>query len=216
MYQGLLTATVRVRAGRQQITEAEAFRRKTRSALQDVEREAIAAGYDNNDIKDTHFAVVAFLDFVILNSAQPIRTDWERRPLQEELFGLAHAGDVFFDKLGYLQERRDIPRLADVLEVYLLCLLLGFQGRYSGSLGVQADSIAETVRRRIEDIRGSVPTLSRGLAETISETVLPAAPPSYRRLLYMMAGALVFALVLFILLRLNLEWTASEVRTVLD
>src|SRR4051812_31095359 len=83
MYQGLLTATVRVRAGRQQITDAETFRRKTKTALQDVEREAVAADYDNNDIKDTHFAVVAFLDFVILNSNQPIRSDWERRPLQE-------------------------------------------------------------------------------------------------------------------------------------
>jgi type VI secretion system protein ImpK len=217
MYQGLLTATVRVRAGRQQITDAEAFRRKTQTALQDVEREAIAAGYDNNDIKDTHFAVVAFLDFVILNSNQPIRSDWERRPLQEELFGHAHAGDVFFDKLNYLAERRDTPRLGDVLEVYLLCLLLGFQGRYSGLLGVQADAISETVRRRIEHIRGSVPSLSRGMVERDAEPAIAAqGRPSDRRLVYAMTGALSFVVILFILLRINLEWAASEVMAMLS
>lgn len=217
MYQGLLTAIVRLRAGKQQIADAEAFRRKTRTALQDVEREAVAAGYDNNDIKDTHFAVVAFLDFVILNSNQPIRSDWERRPLQEELFGHAHAGDVFFDKLNYLAERRNSTRLADVLEVYLLCLLLGFQGRYSGLLGVQADAISETVRRRIEHIRGSVPSLSRGVAERDAEPAIVArAPRSEQRFLYAMAGAVSFVVILFILLRISLEWTASEVMATLS
>jgi type VI secretion system protein ImpK len=216
MYQGLLTAIVRVKAGRQQITDAEAFRRKTRSALQDVEREATTAGHDSNDIKDTHFAVVAFLDYVILNSTQPIRTDWERRPLQEELFGHANAGDVFFDKLNYLGERRDTPKLADVLEVYLLCLLLGFQGRYSGILAAQADSIAETARRRIEHIRGSVPALSRGVAERAAEPAMVETPRSARRLIYAVSGAVIFTLLLFVLLKLSLEWTASDVRTMLN
>ena len=159
---------------------------------------------------------MAFLDFVILNSNQPIRIDWERRPLQEELFGHAQAGDVFFDKLNYLAERRDTPALADVLEVYLLCLLLGFQGRYSGLLGSQTDSISEVIRRRIEHIRGSVASLSRGVAEREADPVVAQTPSSDRRLLYAMAGAVIFALILFIVLKLSLEWTASEVRTMLS
>src|SRR5205814_7622246 len=68
LYQGLLTGIVRVQARRQHISDCEAFRRRTLSALQEVERDAVAAGYDASDIRDTHLAVVAFLDSVVLNS----------------------------------------------------------------------------------------------------------------------------------------------------
>src|ERR1700677_3208884 len=127
LYQGLLTSIVRLQAGRPHITDGASYRKRTKSTITEVERVAVAAGYEPADVADTHFAVVAFLDEVILNSSDPVRADWERRMLQEELFGKTDAGVVFFDKLANLQSRRDSQRLADVLEVFLLCLLLGFQ-----------------------------------------------------------------------------------------
>jgi type VI secretion system protein ImpK len=200
-----------VRSGRQRIADAEAFRAKAKAALQDVERDAIAAGYDVNDIKETHFAVVAFLDWVILRSDEPIRADWERRPLQEELFGHAHAGDIFFEKLNRISERRDSPELADILEIFLLCLLLGFQGRYSGALATHADGIAETVRRRIEHIRGPQPSLwPTGPAATPFRAIDLARPD--RRLVYAMVSAAGAALLLFTLFKSNLTWTAGNLR----
>ena len=105
-----------------------------KSALADVERDATAAGYSAHDIRDTHFAVVAFLDSVVLHSNEPARPEWERQSLQEEMFGQTDAGVVFFDKLESFRSRPDSEHLADMLEVYLLCLLLGFEGRYSGRL----------------------------------------------------------------------------------
>jgi len=63
-----------------------------------------------------------------------------------------NPGVVFFEKLERFCSRRDSEQLADILEVYLLCLLLGFEGRYSGSLRGELDSIAEKVRRRIDSI----------------------------------------------------------------
>src|SRR3954454_4032334 len=134
LYQGLLTGIVRTQAGRQSIADAESFRSRTKVVLQGVERDAIAAGYDGSDVRETHFAVVAFLDAVVLNSNEPIRAEWERQTLQEELFGQTDAGVVFFEKLERLRARRDSQQLADILEVFLLCILLGFQGRYSGGL----------------------------------------------------------------------------------
>lgn len=213
LYQGLLTAVVRVCSKRQRIAEAEAFRTRTKAALQDVERDAIAAGYDTNDIKETHFAVVAFLDSVIFRSEEPIREDWERRPLQEELFGHAHAGDVFFEKLTRLLERRDSPELADVLEVYLLCLLLGFQGRYAGNASGHADAIAETLRRRIEHIRGARPSLwPSGATPKLFQTAGGVAVKSDRRLAYAMLAAAGAALLIFTVLKTNLVWTAGHLR----
>ena len=95
LYQGILTGIVRLQSGRQRITEGETFRRRTIAALQEVERDAISAGYDQNDVRDTHFAVVAFLDSVVLNANDPVSAEWKRRILQEELFGQTNAGVVF-------------------------------------------------------------------------------------------------------------------------
>src|SRR5260370_42560790 len=84
LYQGLLTGIVRLQSQRQRITDAESFRRRTKATLQEVEQVAVAAGYDIRDVKDTHFAVVAFLDSVVLHSKDPVRAEWERKTLQEE------------------------------------------------------------------------------------------------------------------------------------
>src|SRR5215813_2514910 len=87
LYQGLLTGIVRLQSGQQRISDGESFRRRTKATLQEVEQLAVGAGYDTRDVKDTQYAVVAFLDSVVLHSKDPVRGEWERRTLQEELFG---------------------------------------------------------------------------------------------------------------------------------
>src|SRR4026207_2261932 len=99
LYQGLLTAIVRVQSRRQQIADSASFRRRMIGVLKDVERDALAAGYEGSDIREAHFAVIAFLDQVVLNSNDPISIEWKRRILQEEFFGETNAGVVFFEKL---------------------------------------------------------------------------------------------------------------------
>src|SRR5215813_1599967 len=153
LYDAILTSVVRLQASRQHIPDAESFRRRIKGTLQEIEQISVPAGYDGHDIRDTHFAVVALLDSVVLHSNDPVRSDWERRLLQEELFGQTDAGVVFFEKLAHFQSRRDSEQLANILEVYLLCLLLGFEGRYSGGLRGELESIIERTRRRIDKIR---------------------------------------------------------------
>ena len=154
LYQGLLTGIVRLQTERQHISSGESFRGRTRTTLQEIERSAISAGHDSRDVNDTHFAVVALLDSVVLHSQGPVRAEWERQTLQEELFGQTDAGEVFFEKLERLRKRQDSERLADILEVFLLCLLLGFQGRYSGARRAELDGITERIERRVVEIRG--------------------------------------------------------------
>ncbi len=210
-YQGLLTGIVRIQSGRQHITDAETFRTRTKAALEEVQRDAIKAGYDGSDIRETHFAIIAFLDSVILNSTESIRAEWERKTLQEELFGQTDAGVVFFEKLERLRSRRDSPHLADVLEVYLLCLLLGFEGRYSGGLRGELYSITDRLRARIDDIRGRTRRLSpAGLAP---EILRPPSVPLKRDLPYrlIMLAAALLTLLLFVAAELNLLWTSDQV-----
>src|SRR5262249_10699177 len=177
-YDANLTHFVRSQASRQHIQYVESFRRRIKGTLQEIEQIAVPAGYDGHDIRDTHFAVVALLDSVVLHSNDPVRSDWERRLLQEELFGQTDAGVVFFEKLAHFQSRRDSEQLANILEVYLLCLLLGFEGRYSGGMRAELDSITERTRKRIETIRGRERQISpAGLPENPSTS---ESPPSQR------------------------------------
>ena len=129
--QEVLTAVVRFRANRQPVTDAESFRYQIKEGLKNAAQEARNTGYySSDDIKLAVFAIVALLDESILNSRNPIFSDWPRKPLQEEMFGHHIAGEVFFRNLDQLLGRDDSPVLADVLEIYWLCLLLGFYGRY--------------------------------------------------------------------------------------
>ena len=86
-----------------------------------------------------------------------------RKPLQEELFGRHVAGEVFFQNLEQLLGRRDSPELADLLEVYSLCVLLGYLGRYSiaskGDLRVMMGHTDDKINR----IRGNRTDLSPSL-----------------------------------------------------
>src|SRR5688572_17361728 len=147
--QEVITATVRLKSGRQQVSDAQTFRLQMREALRAAEREGRQRGYSENNVGLAIFAVVAFLDEVILNLRNPIFVDWVGRPLQGELFGGHVAGEAFFENLTRLLSQNDSPELADVLEVYQLCLLLGYQGRYgiaphSGLIG-QLNSVKEKI-----------------------------------------------------------------------
>ena len=162
LYQGFFTGIVRLQSRRQQIGDSDAFRARMKSALKDVRREATAIGHSPEDINDTEFAVVAFLDEVILTSDDPARHAWAKKTLNVEMFGEAVAGEMFFDRLESFRKRTDSPGLADLLEAYLLCLLLGFEGRYAGMKG-EIHAISSRLRSRIEAIRPvSIPEALEG------------------------------------------------------
>src|SRR6267378_5032858 len=213
LYEGLLTGIVRLQASRQHISDAESFRKRTKATLSDIEHVAVPAGYDGQDIKDTHFAVVALLDSVVLHSNDAIRAEWERKPFEEEMFGETRAGVVFFEKLERLHARRDSEQLANILEVYLLCLLLGFEGQYSGGLRGELESIIERTKRRIDNIRQP----SRYISPAGMLPADPAPPVSQDqrsdRFRLIALAAIVFTIVCFLAFKLDLVWTAEQLRS---
>ena len=213
LYEGVFTVIVRMQAQRQLASAAETFRTRIKTVLNEVERDAISAGYSSHDIRDTHFAVVAFLDSVVLHSNDPVRPEWERQTLQEELFGQTDAGVVFFEKLENFRSRGDSAQLADMLEVYLLCLLLGFEGRYSGRLRGELESITEKVRRRIDDIRGTSDQISPSYVSVSAPA--PEIDQTTRRVdrfaLVALAAA-IFTLLVFLLFKIDLITIGDQLR----
>src|SRR3712207_4804400 len=145
--QEAFTAVVRLRSNRQVAANVEAFRAQMKQVLAAAEQEARRIGYAGDDVRYALFALIAFIDESVLNSAQPMFADWGRRPLQEEVFGGHTAGELFFQYLQQLLGRQDSEDLADVLEVYQLCLLLGFKGRYSVTHGSELQVIRSEERR---------------------------------------------------------------------
>ena len=78
-FQESITAIVRLRAGRQPVSDPQWFRTQLRDALKLAAEQARDSGYNSEDVKSAAFAVVAFLDESILNSNNPVFSDWSRR-----------------------------------------------------------------------------------------------------------------------------------------
>jgi type VI secretion system protein ImpK len=198
IYQEVLTATTRLRCNRQAVSDAESFRANTREALRLADTDGRRRGYSDEELQLARFAAVAFLDESILNSRLPVFSDWSRKPLQEELFGVHVAGEIFFRNLEKLLKQSDSASLADVLEVYYLCLLLGFAGRYSISAGGELRAIRDAVGEKIRRIRGDSPEFSPSWSP--GEQAGPAArsDPWLRRLMITVVAC--FGLMLLLLL----------------
>jgi type VI secretion system protein ImpK len=81
-----------------------------------------------DDIYAAKYAFCAAVDETILASDMPIRAAWERAPLQLILFGDQLAGEHFFSELEQVRQRGRAS--VQALEVFYMCLLTGFQGKY--------------------------------------------------------------------------------------
>lgn len=203
------TTIARLRANRQVAADADSFRTRIKQVLAAAEQEARQAGYGSDDARLALFAVIAFLDETVLNSRQPMFADWPRRPLQEEVFGVHMAGELFFQYLQQLLGRPDSEDLADVLEVYELCLLLGFKGRYSASRGAELQVLSSQISQKIERVHGGTAELSPHWRPSTAEIGQPR-DPWVPRLVAAAISAAALAVVLYIGFAISLHSGKSD------
>jgi type VI secretion system protein ImpK len=104
------------------------FASQIRKFLTDFEKAAKRLNAATEDIFDAKYAFCATVDETVLRSGSRIRDHWEHNPLQLTLFGHQLAGENFFVKLDEL--RSQSKARMQVLEVFHMCLLLGFEGKY--------------------------------------------------------------------------------------
>ncbi len=151
----VLTVICRLRVNKPVGSDPEVFRDRVKKWLSKAARDAGEAGYSEDSITMAGYAVIAFLDESVLNSPQPMFSEWPRRPLQEEIFGEFLGGEAFFGNLEHLLNQSDSEQLGDVIEVYLLCLSLGFQGKYAAGARSELDGFRRRSRDKIVRIRGA-------------------------------------------------------------
>lgn len=88
---------------------------------------ALRAGYTVEVCNQALFPVIAFIDETILTSTWESRSIWKTHSLQKEFFETSNAGHEFYEKLNQLNRQGDDR---SVREIYLLCLSLGFKGKF--------------------------------------------------------------------------------------
>jgi type VI secretion system protein ImpK len=138
------------------------LRRRVGSLFEEISRRFRELAIPEEDAIDVRYALAAFIDEQLFRTEWPGRQLWLNRPLQLEYFNENTAGEGFYDRLENLRRN---PARVNVLQIYYLCMELGFQGKYAvhGPDGQRA--IADQVRNEI--LRG-VP---------LSEVVSPHAEP---------------------------------------
>lgn len=127
MYEGLFVVFMLNNGHRP--SDAAHFKERIRSFLSDFENGALTLNATADDVHACKYAFCALIDETMLSVPSAARDDWERCPLQLELFGEQLAGERFF--LHLEQQRSATPPRLQVLEVFHMCLRLGFRGQYA-------------------------------------------------------------------------------------
>ncbi len=131
------------------LTPSNELRPMVEGLLTEFEQRGATLRYSGEQINSVKFALTAFVDETVLTAKHPLSKEWEKSPLQLEYFREHLAGVKFFEKLVELIKH--IEAEAGVVEVYYLCMLLGFKGKYQvymeDKLQVIIDNTAAHLRR---------------------------------------------------------------------
>jgi len=144
-------------------SDAELLRSNLMQVLSECEQKAQQFA-SSKDVEDAKFAIVAFVDETILSSNWSLKGEWMSKPLQLQLYNRFDAGEHFFERMNDILQ--DTSSRLEVLEVYYLCLTLGFKGRYQL---VEQDKL----RARIESARAVLRQAPEMKAGVLSPNGLP-------------------------------------------
>lgn len=116
------------------------------------ERLAFERQIPTADVQNAKFAIAAFIDEAVMASSWARRMEWMSQPLQLKLFGEHLGGEAFFIKLGELRQRGE--QNLHLLELYYVCLQLGFEGVYKLRGLEQLMALQVDLRSQIDGHRG--------------------------------------------------------------
>lgn len=183
------------------------LRDKVDGMLRELERQGATLRYSPEQVQAVKFALAAFVDETVLDPASPMRDEWEKFALQLKYFGDQIAGIKFFERLEELQRQ---PENAEAVEVYYLCMLFGFKGRYKI---FYEDQRREVIAATARWLREAGRLQADGLSPHWRRDDQPALArdPGLPSWVKIGAAALLAAtLLLFFVLKIMLESGASE------
>ena len=135
--------------------QPDQLRRLLNSYFKDFERTALSHRKPPEAVEQAKYALAAFIDETIVNGENNCRETWIADPLAVTYFNDSLAGDNFFKRLETLLP--DMQRNLEIIEVFYLCLALGFQGRYRLSGPEVLPNVVRNLLKRIESVKGEPP-----------------------------------------------------------
>ncbi len=185
----------------------DVLQRRIATLFDEMDRRGAQGGLAKRDLDDARYAIVAFIDEQLFRAPWQGRQQWMLEPLQFTYFNENTAGEGFFTRLEALE--RDTAR-AHVLEVYYLCLTLGFQGKYAIKGG---DGLTPTIERLAGILGRRLPS-----SDLLSPHGLPKEGRRGRAareapVLAVSVGLVVIAVLLFFGLKLALASSTSDATT---
>lgn len=133
------------------------LRAKIGELFRRLEKEALEAGFSPEDVYAARYALVAVIDETISRSDWISKSEWYENPLGLEYFGENIAGSEFFNKLEAI--RANAGKKAGLLEVYYICLALGFEGKYAFNPN-ELSPLIDKAGRELRALRGGAGELS--------------------------------------------------------
>jgi len=152
----LFQLTVAFRIGDHGTKLSENYGQKLKIALDNMEQSAFSKQIAPFEVQQVKYALAAFIDEAILNSAWPQRSSWMGKSLQLQYFGEHSAGEGFFKRLSELRQRGN--QYINILEVYYVCLQFGFEGMYRMQGLEKLMALQVDLRSQIEMSRGIIDT----------------------------------------------------------
>jgi type VI secretion system protein ImpK len=141
--------------------DLQALRERAVQDLRTFERQGRDAGIAMELLRPAHYALCAAIDDVVLNTPWGAAGDWAGQTLVASFHHGARGTDQFYDQLRQMQKAPE--KFLPVIELMVLCLSLGFMGRYRQARGegeldvIRAEAHAAIVAQR----RAAEPELSR-------------------------------------------------------
>jgi len=136
--------------------DAEAMRQKIDEQFRALETKARQADVPQEDVQQAKYAICAFIDEMILTSPWALKESWADKPLQLAYFNDFAAGEEFYNRIDPLRGAKK----NSVLEVYYLCLALGFRGKYVDLQGMEKKKVLMDTMLR--EMRGAAPAAGTG------------------------------------------------------
>jgi type VI secretion system protein ImpK len=131
--------------------EPSALRKLINYYINLFEKNCKAIGMPQDSIIEAKYAIVALIDETVLSVGGACRDYWLTKPMQLDYFGDNIAGEEFYEKLKKIMLQPEKKK--DVLEVYFLCLSLGFEGKYKLYNPEERITIMEELGKKIRRTR---------------------------------------------------------------
>ena len=169
--------------------------------LDRIDKEGREAGIAREDIEAAKYPLVGFIDETILNSDWDGRERWREHPLQLDLYGETVAGERFFERMDKIRQKGESK--AELLQIYWLCLVLGFEGKYKIIGKPKLLTLIDEVRRELgfsTSALGKSPISPHGRRRDASRGAREAGPPVMRIVAACAGGLALLFVILFLLI----------------